>query len=128
MLSGRPQTTREKDEYFSAERYCGTLPYLSASWSRLGRAGGYRLGIEQRHSSDIRGGTLSSGVTQFTLSLDFLHRVTDFAPFARDATLFLGLSTGLFMHFSELDIAYAELEIPHTERRHPTPALDTRNR
>ena len=28
-----------RDEYFSAERYSGTLPYLSVSWTRLPTSG-----------------------------------------------------------------------------------------
>lgn len=103
-----------RDEYFSAEKYSGTLPYLSVVWARGHERGGYRIGVESRNSSEIRNNNISAGVTTFSLSLDYLYRVATFSLFSRDALLFLGPSTGFFLHFSELHIAYSELEIPYS--------------
>lgn len=103
-----------RDRYFSAERYSGTLPHFSVTWSRMEEGGGYRLGVEHRSSSDLRNHNISAGVTAFSLDLDFLYRVTTLSLLSRDATLFLGPSTGFFMHFSELNLAFAQLEIPYS--------------
>ncbi len=103
-----------RDEYFSAQKYTGTLPSFAASWGRFHPGGGYRLGIDHRTSSEIRNHNLSAGVTSFSLDLDFLYRVTTVSLFSRDAHLFLGPSTGFFLHFSELHIAFSELEIPYS--------------
>jgi len=103
-----------RDEYFSAEKYSGTLPYFSAIWARLDERGGYRIGVEHRNSSDIRNNNISAGVTSFSLNLDYLYRVATLSLFSREAFLFLGPSTGFFMHFSELHIAFSELEIPYS--------------
>jgi hypothetical protein len=103
-----------RDEYFSAEKYSGTLPYFSATWARLHERGGYRIGVEYRNSSEIRNNNISAGVTSFSLNLDYLYRVATLSLFSRDAFLFLGPSTGFFMHFSELHIAFSELEIPYS--------------
>jgi len=103
-----------RDEYFSSEKYSGTLPQFSATWSRLRERGGYRIGVEHRHSSDIRNNNMSAGITQFSLNLDYLYRVARLSLFSRDALWFVGPSTGFFMHFSELNIAYSELEIPYS--------------
>lgn len=103
-----------RDRYFSAERYSGTLPYLSVTWSKVREGGGFRLGVEHRTASDLRNHNISAGVTAFSLDLDFLYRLTTLSIFSRDATLFLGPSTGFFMHFSELNLAYSELEIPYS--------------
>jgi hypothetical protein len=103
-----------RDEYFSAEKYSGTLPYFSATWARLHERGGYRIGVEYRNSSEIRNNNISAGVTSFSLNLDYLYRVATLSLFSRDALLFLGPSTGFFMHFSELHIAFSELEIPYS--------------
>ena len=103
-----------RDEYFSDEKYSGTLPYFSAAWSRFHEGGGYSIGVEHRSSSDITNNNLSSGITSFSLDVDFLYRVATLTLFSREASLFLGPSTGFFMHFSELNIAYSELEIPYS--------------
>jgi len=103
-----------RDEYFSAEKYSGTLPYFSATWARAHEGGGFRIGVEHRNSSELRNNNISAGVTSFSLNLDFLYRVATLSLFSRDASLFLGPSTGFFMHFSELHIAFSELEIPYS--------------
>jgi len=103
-----------RDEYFSSEKYSGTLPCFSATWARLREGGGYRIGVKHRHSSEIRNYNLSAGATQFSLNLDYLYRVARPSLFSRDAELFLGPSTGFFMHFSDLNIAYSELAIPYS--------------
>jgi len=103
-----------RDEYISTEKYSGTLPSFTASWSRLRTSGGYRIGVEHRHSSEIRNNNISAGITQFSLDLDYLYRIATPSLFSRDAYLLLGPSTGFFMYFSELNIAYSELEIPYS--------------
>jgi hypothetical protein len=103
-----------RDEYLSAERYSGTLPHFSATWARPHERGGFRIGVEHRTSSEIRNNNISAGVTSFSLDLDFLYRVATLSLFSRDAALFLGPSTGFFMHFSELNIAFSELELPYS--------------
>jgi hypothetical protein len=103
-----------RDEYLSAEKYSGTLPYFSATWARSREGGGFRIGVEHRNSSEIRNNNISAGVTSFALDLDYLYRVATLSLFSRDAALFLGPSTGFFMHFSELNIAFSELELPYS--------------
>jgi len=103
-----------RDEYFSTEKYSGTLPYFSATWGRFHSRGGYQIGVEHRYSSEIRNNNISAGVRSFSLNLDYLYRVATLSLFSRKAPLFLGPSTGFFMHFSELNIAYSELEIPYS--------------
>ncbi len=103
-----------RDEYLSAEKYSGTLPYFSATWAHTHERGGYRIGLEHRNSSEIRNNNISAGVTSFSLDLDYLYRVGTLSLFSRDAALFLGPSTGFFMHFSELNIAFSELELPYS--------------
>jgi len=103
-----------RDEYLSAEKYSGTLPYFSATWAHAHEGGGYRIGLEHRNSSEIRNNNISAGVTSFSLDLDYLYRVATLSLFSREAALFLGPSTGFFMHFSELNIAFSELELPYS--------------
>jgi hypothetical protein len=103
-----------RDEYISSEKYSGTLPSFTASWSRLRTRGGYRIGVEHRHSSEIRNNNISAAITQFSLDLDYLYRIATPSLFSRDAYLLLGPSTGFFMYFSELNIVYSELEIPYS--------------
>jgi hypothetical protein len=103
-----------RDEYLSAEKYSGTLPYFSATWARSNERGGFRIGVEHRNSSEIRNNNISAGLTSFSLDLDYLYRVGTLSLFSRDAALFLGPSTGFFMHFSELNIAFSELELPYS--------------
>jgi hypothetical protein len=103
-----------RDEYFSSEKYSGTLPYFSVTWTRMDERGGYGIGVEHRNSSEIWNNNISAGVTSFSLNLDYLYRVATLSLFSRDASLFLGPSTGFVMHFSELHIAFSELGIPYS--------------
>lgn len=103
-----------RDEYFSTEKYTGTLPYFSATWARLNDRGGYRLGVEHRNSTELRNNNISAGVTSFSLNLDYLYRVATVSLLSKSAHVFMGPSTGVFMHFSDLHIAYSEFEIPYS--------------
>ena len=103
-----------RDEYFSTEKYKGTLPYFSATWARLNDRGGYQLGVEHRHSSELRNNNISAGVTSFSLNLDYLYRVATVSLISRPTHVFLGPSTGIFMHISDLNIAFSEFQIPYS--------------
>lgn len=103
-----------RDEYFSTEEYSGSLPYFSLTWARYQERGGYSIGLEWRNSSNVRNNNISAGVTSFSLDLEHLYRVATVRLFSRDAPLFLGPSTGVFFHLSELNIAFSELELPYS--------------
>ena len=62
----------------------------------------------------MRNNNISAGVTSFSLDLEHLYRVTTLRLFSRPAPLFLGPSTGVFLHLSELNIAFSELELPYS--------------
>jgi len=102
------------DEYFSTERYSGTLPLFSLTWAHFRESGGYAIGMEWRRSSGVKNHNISAGVTSFSLDLEYLYRVTTLRLLSREAPLFLGPSTGLFLHLSELNIAFSELELPYS--------------
>jgi len=103
-----------RDEYFSAEKYSGTLPQFAATWSRLSESSGYSIGVEHRNSAELRNNNITAGVTLFSLDLDYLYRVATFRFLGGDARVFLGPSTGFFMYFSDLHIAFSELDIPYS--------------
>ena len=100
-----------RDEYISTAKYSGTLPFVSASWARLRETGGYRIEIEQRNSAEIRNGSVSSTVTQFSLSLDYLYRVAAPSLFAKDAPIFLGPSVEFYFYGNEQNIASNGLDL-----------------
>jgi hypothetical protein len=103
-----------RDEYFSTEKYSGSLPYFSLTWARFRDGSGYSLGVEWRNTSDVRNNNISAGVSSFSLDLEHLYRVATVRVWSREAPLFLGPTTGLFLHLSELDIAFSELELPYS--------------
>lgn len=103
-----------RDEYFSSEKYSGTLPLVAVSWSRLDESRGFSIGVEHRHSPELRNNNISAGVTHFGLGLDYLYRVASVSLLSRDARVFVGPSTGFFMYFSELNIALSEFELPYS--------------
>lgn len=100
-----------RDEYISAEKYSGTLPYLSARWARLNESGGYQLEVKHRNSNEIRNHAISSTVTQFSLSLDFLHHVATPSLFSREVHVFLGPSAEFYVYANEHNIAGNALDL-----------------
>jgi len=94
-----------RDEYISKERYSGTLPYVSAEWSRFHETWGYRMSFEFRHATDIRNNNVTAEILQAALYRDYIYPVGRKSLLGKDAHLFLGPATGIHMYFNDQKIA-----------------------
>jgi len=94
-----------RDEYISKEKYSGTLPYVSAEWSRFHETWGYRMIFEFRHATNIRNNNIAAEILQAALYQDYIYPVGRKVLFGKDAHLFLGPTIGIHMYFNDQKIA-----------------------
>ena len=94
-----------KDEYISKEKYAGSLPYLSARWTRFKTNSGYHLGFGFRHSSTIKNNNVSADIIQFSLNQDLFYSLPKKSLFNRDLYTFLGPAMEFFFYYNKQNIA-----------------------
>jgi len=94
-----------RDEYISKEKYSGTLPSFTASWSRFHNKYGYYLSLEYGSSSTIKNYNVSTDIYQFALNQGFLYPLPAMSLFTRDVYAFLGPSTELYFFYNKQNIA-----------------------
>jgi len=97
------------DEYFSTEKYSGTLPYMRLNWSRAHEKAVYQLGLEARTSSEIRNYSVKTAITQFSFIQGFLYPLPRMVLFGRDLHLFLGPCSEIFILMNTQDLAVSAL-------------------
>ena len=93
------------DEYISKEKYSGTLPYYSIEWASQHSDYVYHLRVDFRNSTEIKNYNVTTDIYQFTLNQGFNYALPKFTMFKKDAYLYLGPSTELFVYFNEQNIA-----------------------
>jgi hypothetical protein len=96
-----------RDQFISRERYTGTLPSLSVTWSRFHGGTALALSIDYERSAAIRNYNVSATITQFSLRHAFLYPLGRFRILGRDARAFLGPSAELFLLINEQHVAVA---------------------
>jgi hypothetical protein len=94
-----------RDEYISKERYAGTMPYVSAEWSRFHGKWGYRMSFEFRQATDIRNNNVAAEILHAALYRDYIYPVGRRSLLGKDAYLFLGPATGIHVYFNDQQIA-----------------------
>ncbi len=103
-----------RDEYISKEKYSGTLPRISAHWSRSHRNYFYYLSLEYRHSSEIDNYNVSTDIYQVTLHQGFLYPLSKGSLLSKDLFVFLGPSTDLHVFSNEPQIAVSGFDYAHS--------------
>jgi hypothetical protein len=97
------------DEYFSTEKYSGTLPYLRVNWCREHTKSIYHVGLEVRTSSEIRNYSISTDIMQFSLTQGFLYPLRKTSLFNKDLHLFAGPHTEIFLLMNTQNLAVSAL-------------------
>ncbi len=95
------------DEYISKEKYSGSLPYYKILWANHHENYVYHLSLNYQYSSEIKNNNVSTDIHQFTLNQGFLYPLPKFTMFNKDAYLYLGPSTELFVFYNKQNIAVA---------------------
>ena len=90
-----------RDEYFSREKYSGTLPYYSIYWSRFHDKNGFCLKLKYRSSLDINNYNISTSITQFSLNADFIYPIGKFTIFSKEVFSYLGPSAEFYIFSNE---------------------------
>jgi hypothetical protein len=93
------------DEYISEEKYSGSLPYYSITWSNQHSNYVYHLKIDFSNSNKIKNNNVTADIYQFTLNQGFSYALPEFTMFNKDAYLYLGPSTELFFYYNKQNIA-----------------------
>lgn len=94
-----------KDEYISKEKYTGSVPYFNLGWTNQHQKYVYQLRLTYRYSSDIKNHNISAEIYHFSLTQGFLYSITDFSILNRNAFLYFGPSTELFLYYNNQNIA-----------------------
>ncbi|MBU0476060.1 MAG: hypothetical protein KKF62_18085 [Bacteroidetes bacterium] len=93
------------DEYISEEKYSGSLPCYSITWSNQHSDYVYHLKMDFSNSSGIKNNNVTTDIFQFTLNQGFSYALPEFTLFNNPAYLYLGPSTELFFFFNKQNIA-----------------------
>ena len=93
------------DEYISKEKYSGNMPYYKIGWSNRHESYVYQIGIAFRSAPDIRNYGVTAEVTEFSLNQGFLYPLPGFLLFSREAYVYLGPFTDIFVYANKQNIA-----------------------
>ncbi len=64
-----------QDDFFSSEVYSGTMPYFRVGWSRNNNKRAFQLNFKYRSSDEIKSGTFSASVLNFSLNSNYLYPI-----------------------------------------------------
>ncbi|MFC2124020.1 hypothetical protein ACFLU5_04340 [Bacteroidota bacterium] len=98
LMYGKSMTSM-RDEYISPETYTGNLNCITASWSWFKNNKGYRVGISNNFSNEVRNNDILADYNQTMLFLDFMYDAGKFSIFSKDAYLYIGPSLELFDYY-----------------------------
>jgi hypothetical protein len=94
-----------KDDFFSRERYSGTLPYFTIGWSRFHDEQGIQLCLNYRSSSEIKNNQFPADVVQFSFELDYLYSAGTFSLCSQNVHAYLGPSVEFFTYYNRQHFA-----------------------
>lgn len=93
------------DEYISAEKYSGSIPYYSIGWTNQHSNYVYHLEINFRNSNTIKNYNVSTDIYQFTLNQGFNYSLPEFNLFDKEAYAYIGPAAELYFYYNQQNIA-----------------------
>ena len=87
-----------RDEFISQEKYTGSLPVYSISWSLFNDSYGLRLYLNYGHASNLKNYNVTSDIKQSLLGISFLYPTGSISVFSKDMHFFLGPAAEMFTH------------------------------
>jgi len=99
-----------RDKAISNESYSGSLGYFSLDWKNFREERGFQIGFEFQGGSKIKHRNLSAEVILFSLELDYLYAIKPFVLFNKNATIYLGPSTGTNFYIRKQNIAFSSAD------------------
>ncbi|MBU1011787.1 MAG: hypothetical protein KKG99_02175 [Bacteroidetes bacterium] len=94
-----------QDDFFSGEKYSGSLPYIKLGWSRFHDKRAFQLYLEYRSSDEIKSGTFSASVTQFSLESNYLYPIGSFQLFSKKVYAYLGPYSEFYFYYNKQNFA-----------------------
>ncbi len=93
------------DEYISAEKYSGSIPYYSIGWRNQHSDYVYHLEIDFRSSNKIKNYNVGTDIYQFTLNQGFDYALPEFDFLGKEASAYVGPAAELYFYFNQQNIA-----------------------
>ena len=94
-----------QDDFFSREKYSGTLPYFKIGWSRFYGNRAFELNLKYGSSSEIKNNQLAANVVLFSLEWNYLYPVGTFSLFSKKVYSYLGPYAEFFTYYNRLNFA-----------------------
>lgn len=94
-----------QDDFFSRERYSGTMPYFKIGWSRFHGDRAFQLSLKYGSSSQIKNHEMATNVLHFSLAWDYLYPVGTFSLFSKKVYAYLGPYAEFYTCYNRLNFA-----------------------
>lgn len=94
-----------QDDFFSKEKYSGTLPYFKIGWSRYHGNRAFQFNLKYGSSSQINNNGMAANVFLFSLEWDYLYPVGTFSLFSKKVYAYLGPYAEFFTYYNRLNFA-----------------------
>ncbi len=94
-----------QDDFFSSEKYSGSLPYFKVGWSRLHGNRAFELSLKYGRASQIKNHALATNVMHFSLEWNYLYPVRTFSLFSKKVYAYLGPYAEFYTYYNRLNFA-----------------------
>ena len=94
-----------KDELISKQKYSGSLPVYSLSWSKFNNVYGLRIYMNYEDAPGLKNYNITSSVQQTQIGIAFVYPIGSISFFSKNAYLFLGPAVDIFSHKQVLNIS-----------------------
>ena len=94
-----------QDDFFSREKYSGTMPYFKIGWSRFHGNRAFQLSLKYGSSSQIKNNAMAANVMHFSLEWNYLYPVGTFSLFSKKVYAYLGPYAEFYTYYNRLNFA-----------------------
>jgi hypothetical protein len=94
-----------QDDFFSREKYSGTLPYFKIGWSRFHGDRAFQLSLKYGSSSQIKNHEMAANVLHFSLAWDYFYPVGTFSLFSKKVYAYVGPYAEFYTYYNRLNFA-----------------------
>ncbi len=94
-----------QDNFFSSEKYSGTLPYFKTGWTRFHDNRVFQLFLKYGNSSEIKNYQMAANVVQFSMEWDYLYPAGEFPLFSKPVFIYWGPYTEFYTYYNRLNFA-----------------------
>jgi hypothetical protein len=104
-LSGGVSRLVLRDEYVSREKYSAVLPLFGITWTHFRSAFAYAVAFQYQSTTQLKNYNVSAQVRETSLRFDVLVPLTNGTLLGRNASVWLGPGSEIFLHDRRQDMA-----------------------